>query len=86
MLQTDQRFPAVGAGSGYPRVEGQQPAESNPDGSVDLYFGPTPPQGKQRNWVQTVPGKGWFTLFRLYSPLEPWFDKTWRPGDIEEMK
>jgi len=86
LLQTDQRFPAIGAGSGYPNVEGQQRAEFNQDGSVDLYFGPTPPQGKQRNWVQTVPGKGWFTLFRLYSPLEPWFDKTWRPGDIEELK
>jgi hypothetical protein len=37
----------------------------------------------ESNWVQTVPGKGWNTLLRLYSPLEPWFDKTWRPGEIE---
>lgn len=35
------------------------------------------------NWVQTVPGKGWFTMFRLYGPLQPWFDKTWKPGDFE---
>jgi Protein of unknown function (DUF1214) len=56
--------------------------ESNADGSVDIYFGPTAPVGKESNWIQTVPGKGWFTLLRLYGALEPWFDKTWRPGEI----
>jgi hypothetical protein len=55
----------------------------NPDGSVDLYFGPHPQDGPENNWVQTVPGKGWFACLRLYGPLEPWFDKTWRPGEIE---
>jgi hypothetical protein len=39
---------------------------SNPDGSVDVYFGPNAPTGKESNWIQTVPGKGWFTLLRLY--------------------
>ena len=58
---------------------------TNADGSVDLYFGPTAPAGKEANWIQTVPKKGWFTLFRLYGPLDPWFDKTWRPGEIEPM-
>ena len=29
-----------------------------------------------------MPGKGWFMILRLYGPLEPWFDKTWRPGEI----
>jgi len=38
------------------------------------------------NWAQTVPGKGWNALFRLYGPLEPWFDKTWRLGEFEESK
>ena len=52
----------------------------NADGSVDLYFGPAAPAGKEKNWMQTVPGKGWNTILRLYGPLEPWFDKTWRPG------
>lgn len=33
--------------------------------------------------MQTIPGKGWNTILRLYGPLEPWFDKTWRPGEIE---
>ena len=57
----------------------------NADGSVDLFFGPTPPVGKENNWLQTVPSKNWFAILRLYGPLEPWFDKTWRPGDIVEI-
>ncbi|EAS42973.1 DUF1254 domain-containing protein [Photobacterium profundum] len=55
----------------------------NADGSVDLFFGPNAPKGKEANWIQTVPNKGWFTILRLYGPLEAWYDKTWKPGDIE---
>jgi hypothetical protein len=55
----------------------------NNDGSIDLYFCPKAPAGKEANWIQTVPGKGWFCLLRLYSPTEAWYDKTWRPGEIE---
>jgi len=56
----------------------------NEDGSVDLYFGPTLPEGKpEANWTQTVPGKSWFVLLRLYGPLQPWFDKAWAPSDFE---
>jgi len=58
----------------------------NKDGSVDLYFGPKAPKGKEANWTQTVAGKGWFVLFRLYGPLEPWFEKTWQLNDFEEIK
>ena len=65
-----------------PRSQGQA-AEANADGSVDLYFGPKPPAGKEANWTQTIPGKGWFVVIRLYGALEPWFDKTWRPGELE---
>jgi hypothetical protein len=57
----------------------------NDDGSTSLYFGPTAPEGKEPNWVQTVPGKSWFTILRLYGPLASWFDKTWRPGEIEPV-
>lgn len=74
-LQTNQQFPSLGS-----QKKGLQP---NPDGSVDVFFGPKPPAGKEANWVQTVPGKGWNVILRLYGPLEPWFDQTWRPGDIE---
>ena len=36
-----------------------------------------------RNWIQTMPGKGWNTILRLYNPLESFFDKSWRPSEIE---
>jgi hypothetical protein len=78
MLQTDQQFPSVGS-----LTKG---IVVNPDKSVDVYFGPKAPAGKENNWVQTVPGKGWSVIFRLYGPLEPWFNKTWRPGEIELVK
>jgi hypothetical protein len=51
--------------------------QANDDGSYDLYFGPSAPEGKQSNWVQTARGKSWFPLFRLYGPLQAWFDQTW---------
>jgi hypothetical protein len=53
---------------------------------VDLYFGPHAAAGKESNWIQTVPYKGWFTLLRLYGAVDPWFDKTWRPGDVVLVK
>jgi hypothetical protein len=56
----------------------------NDDGSVDLYFGPTPPKGKEKNWIPTVPGRGWFAYFRLYAPTEPYFDRTWQLPNIEK--
>ncbi|MCE5289394.1 MAG: DUF1254 domain-containing protein [Nocardiaceae bacterium] len=56
---------------------------TNPDGSVDLYFGPTAPAGLADNWIQTMPGQAWFTYLRLYGPLEPFFDKSWALPDIE---
>ncbi|MOA19520.1 hypothetical protein D3C78_1399090 [compost metagenome] len=58
----------------------------NNDGSVDLYFGPTAPAGKEKNWVQTIPGKHWFTYVRFYGPTKAYFDKSWKMDDIEEMK
>jgi hypothetical protein len=41
---------------------------------------------KDDNWIQTDPAKGWNTLLRFYSPLEPFFTKQWRPGEIELVK
>jgi hypothetical protein len=58
----------------------------NADGSVDLYFGPAKPSGSNANYVMTVPGKGWFTYFRLYGPKEAYFDKSWQLADLEEIK
>jgi hypothetical protein len=51
-----------------------------------VWFGPNAPSGKEGNSVKTMPGKGWNVLLRLYGPLQPWFDKTWKPGDFEEVK
>lgn len=57
----------------------------NSDGSVDVYFGPKAPAGKEANWVQTTPGKGWFSYFRFYGPTEPFFDKSWVLPDFEKI-
>jgi len=73
-LQTGQPFPS--------KNSRRDKMSVNADGSVDIYFGPKAPEGKEANWIETRPGKGWFVIFRLYGPLEPWFDKTWRPGEI----
>ncbi|MGA2059846.1 MAG: DUF1254 domain-containing protein [Thermoguttaceae bacterium] len=78
MVQTDQQFPSVSSQ--------KKDLLVNADGSVDVYFGPKPPPGKEANWVQTMPGQSWFTLLRLYGPLEPWFNQTWRPSDIELVR
>jgi hypothetical protein len=57
------------------------------DGSTSIYFGPKQPEGVERgNWIQTLPGKGWFTILRLYSPLESFFTKEWRAGEIELVR
>jgi hypothetical protein len=82
MLDTPQRYPRAGSQS-YPSPA----AEADADGSTTVYFGPTQPAGVKRgNWIQTVPGKGWFTLLRLYGPLEPFFTKEWRLSEIEMVK
>ncbi|NUP12624.1 MAG: DUF1254 domain-containing protein [Polyangiaceae bacterium] len=81
MLQTDQRFPRAGS-QGYPSPA----ATPHADGSTAIYFGPARPTGvPEGNWIQTLPGKGWFVALRLYSPLEPFFDKSWRPSEVDEM-
>jgi hypothetical protein len=58
----------------------------NEDGSIDVYFGPEAPDGKEANWVQTVPGEGWFAYFRFYGPTEPFFDKSWALPNFEKAE
>lgn len=55
----------------------------NPDGSVDLVFGPQPLRGQEKNWINTKKGGQWFATFRLYGPDKPFFDKSWTMPDIE---
>ena len=65
-----------------PRLPRRGPEARGADGSVDLYFGPTAPAGRESNWVQTIPGRHWFCYVRFYGPLEPYFDRSWKLGDI----
>ena len=76
LINTDQRRSTL---------SGTDDLKKNADGSVDLYFGPEAPEGFEQNWVRTIPGEGWFTLPRLYAPLQPILDKTWRWNDIEKI-
>jgi len=78
MLQTDQPYPTVGSqDKGF---------KQNADGSYDVYFAPKAPKGYENNWLQTIPGKSWFVILRMYGPLKPFLDKTWRPSEIELVK
>lgn len=82
MLQTPQKYPRAGS-QNYPSPA----AEAATDGVTTIYFSPTQPKGVARgNWIQTDPKKGWFTLLRLYSPLPSFFDKSWRPSEIEQVE
>ncbi|SAL80391.1 hypothetical protein AWB68_05846 [Caballeronia choica] len=75
-LQNGQPFPSVSTFT-RPSV--------NADGSIDIVFGPDQPKGKA-NWIKTVPGKGWFPMFRFYGPASPFFDRTWKLDDIVGVK
>ena len=75
MLETDQK--SAGLDSNSPSVK------ANNDESYTIWFGPKAPEGHEGNWIQTIPGKSYLSILRLYGPLEPWFDKTWKPGDFE---
>ncbi|MCB1859310.1 MAG: DUF1254 domain-containing protein [Gammaproteobacteria bacterium] len=77
MLETDQRL--AGLDSTLPSVTPDK------EGSYTIWFGPEAPAGQENHWVQTIPGKGFAVILRLYGPLEPWFDKTWKPGDLERV-
>jgi hypothetical protein len=78
MLETDQKLAGIDST--------QKSVKANPDGSYTVYFGPKAPAGQETNWVQTRPNKSWQVILRLYAPLQPWFDKSWKPGDLEEAK
>jgi hypothetical protein len=78
LLQTDQQFPTIGS-----QTEG---FKQNEDGSFDLYLSPSAPTGFENNWLQTIPGKSWFVILRVYGPLKPWIEKTWIPGEVTLIK
>jgi hypothetical protein len=59
--------------------------QKNADGSVDVYFGPKAPEGKDANWVPTDLDHKFELMFRLYGPTKALFDKKWRLSDVEKV-
>ncbi len=57
----------------------------NADGSIDLYVGPDAPSGFESNHLRTVEDDGWFVYFRLYAPLQPFFDKSFKLPDFDRI-
>ncbi len=79
------RGPVI-TGQGAADLSSRKPAlATNADGSVDVFFAPQRPAGAA-NWIQTIPGKGWFAYFRFYGPTEAYFAKSWQLNDIEPLK
>lgn len=77
MLETDQ----VSAG-----IDGlSKGLRKNHDGSISIHFSPVAPKGNEKNWVQTIPGKGFNVLFRMYGPTEAWFNGSWAPSDFKKV-
>ena len=76
MLQVDSPYPAV--------TSIDKAVVQNADGSWDVYFGPKRPEGAE-NWIQTIPGKGWNMLWRIYGPEQAWYDGEWQPGEVVEV-
>ena len=71
-------------GQPLPSVSTYSNPKRNSDGSIYIVFGPTEPADGS-NWIKTVPGKGWFPIFRFYGPREAFFDKTWQLNDVEPV-
>ncbi|WP_406645688.1 DUF1214 domain-containing protein [Aliisedimentitalea scapharcae] len=74
ILETDQKSGGIDSN--------REGIKANDDGSYTVYFGPKAPEGRENNWAQTAPGRSFNAMMRLYGPLEPWFDKSWKPGDF----
>jgi hypothetical protein len=70
-------------GQPFPSISSYTPPAQNPDGSVDIYFGPS--SFEEKNWIRTVPSHGWFAMFRAYAPTTALFERTWRLPDLEPI-
>lgn len=85
-LNEAEKASGLANGQPFPSLGSRDKPAQNTDGSTDLYLGPKAPDGKTANWLATVPGKGYFAILRLYSPTQPAIAKSWKPGDIEQVK
>jgi hypothetical protein len=72
-------------GQPLPSINSMDAPQANPDGSTDIHFGPDRPEDAA-NWLRTVPSRGFFVILRLYGPDRPYFDETWRPGDLTKIE
>ncbi|KAF0811983.1 hypothetical protein IGB42_03525 [Andreprevotia sp. IGB-42] len=72
-------------GQPFPSINTMDKPAQNADGAIDIHFGPSSP-GAGKNWLRTLPDKGYFVILRLYGPTQPFFDKSWKPGDLEPQK
>jgi len=77
IIHTDQPWPSI--------YRTDEDLFYNSDGSVDAWFSPEPIEGKEINWIKTIPGRQWYMILRLYYPLESWLRNRWRPGEMEEI-
>jgi hypothetical protein len=72
-------------GQPFPSLNTMDKPVQSADGSTDIYFGPKSP-GEGKNWLATVPGKGFFVILRLYGPTKAFFDQTWKPDDVVKVR
>jgi hypothetical protein len=72
-------------GHPFPSIHTMDRPAPNADGSLDIYFGPTPP-GAGKAWLATVPKRGFFVILRLYGPTQAFYDQAWKPGDVEKIR
>jgi hypothetical protein len=71
----------------FPGVNGYDNLVQNKDGSFDLYFGPSKPEGApESNWIQSIAGRDWLIGLRLYGSGVEFFDQTWKPDDVVKLK
>ena len=83
----DRQIHTVIKGMPYASRSSQIPdLQKNPDGYVDIYIGPRPPEEKKANWLPTDPNRKFDLMFRFYGPEKSLFDKTWKLPDVEEVK
>ena len=71
-------------GQPLPSINSMDQPVHNEDGSLDIHYGPERPDGAE-NWLRTVPGKGFFTILRLYGPDQPYFEEVWKPDDVVKV-
>jgi hypothetical protein len=71
-------------GQAFPSINSMDRPMLNADGSTDIYFGPVSP-GRGKNWLRTLPDRGFFVVLRLYAPTRAFLDQSWKPGDLEKL-